>query len=201
MGVENLRLESIKTLIKFAYPLQTLSTVKMSEAQDAFIIFDEAYEGNDVDAFYLVHILRALGCNVTNAAVAAHGGAEELGQKRIAFADFGAILSAVKADTSATGVKEDYIEGLKVFDKEGTGKVPLPEVQNVLCSLGEKLEQAEANKLCELLGIVVMRKTTSATWTSSTSFSLPPLKSLLSNSQTKTHRIPDDENKNNGLGR
>ena len=25
----------------------------MSEAQDAFIIFDEAYEGNDVDAFYL----------------------------------------------------------------------------------------------------------------------------------------------------
>ena len=25
----------------------------MSEAQDAFIIFDEAYEGTDVDAFYL----------------------------------------------------------------------------------------------------------------------------------------------------
>ena len=24
-----------------------------AEAQDAFIIFDEAYEGNDVDAFYL----------------------------------------------------------------------------------------------------------------------------------------------------
>merc|ERR1712142_97381 len=42
--------------------------------------------------------------------------------------------------TSSTGVKEDYVEGLKVFDKEGTGKVPLPEVQNVLCSLGEKLE-------------------------------------------------------------
>merc|ERR1712112_460422 len=51
------------------------------EAQDAFIIFDEAYEGNDVDAFYLGDILRALGCNVTNAAVAAHGGAEALGEK------------------------------------------------------------------------------------------------------------------------
>merc|ERR1712002_444560 len=127
---------------------------KMSEAQDAFIIFDEAYEGADVDAFYLGDILRALGCNVTNAAVATHGGTAALGEKRIAFADFGAILSAVKADTSATGVKEDYIDGLKVFDKEGTGKVPLPKVQNVLCSLGEKLEQAEAAKLCELLGIV-----------------------------------------------
>merc|ERR1712241_259752 len=129
-------------------------STKMSEAQDAFIIFDEAYEGNDVDAFYLGDILRALGCNVTNAKVAEHGGTEQLGEKRIAFADFGAILTAVKGDLSSTGVKEDYIEGLKVFDKEGSGKVPLPEVQNVLCSLGEKLEQNEATKLCELLGIV-----------------------------------------------
>merc|ERR1712234_15331 len=35
------------------------------------------------------------------------------GVKRIAFADFGAILTAVKADTSSTGVKEDYIEGFR----------------------------------------------------------------------------------------
>jgi Ca2+-binding EF-hand superfamily protein len=44
----------------------------------------------------------------------------------------------------------------QVFDKEGTGKVPLPEVQNILCSLGEKLEQNEATKLCELLGVVAV---------------------------------------------
>merc|ERR1712243_334015 len=125
-----------RLLISFAYCCKKPSTVKMSEAeaQDAFIIFDEAYEGNDVDE--------------------AAGGATELGQKRIAFADFKPILAAVKADTSSTGVKEDYVEGLKVFDKEGTGKVPLPEVQNVLCSLGEKLEGDEADKLCTLLGLV-----------------------------------------------
>merc|ERR1712112_80299 len=93
---------------------------KMSEAQDAFIIFDEAYEGADVDAFYLGDILRALGCNVTNAAVLAAGGAAGLGEKRITFEAFKPVLSA-------TGVKEDYVEGLKVFDKEGNGKVPLPE--------------------------------------------------------------------------
>merc|ERR1739847_204192 len=140
----------------FSSQKPTWATTKMSEAEakDAFIIFDEAYEGNDVDAFYVGDILRALGCNVTNAAVVAAGGASELGQKRVAFADFLPILAAAKADTSSTGVKEDYVEGLKVFDKEGTGKVPLPEVQNVLCSLGEKLDNAEAAKLCELLGIV-----------------------------------------------
>jgi len=124
-----------------------------AEAKDAFIIFDEAYEGNDVDAFYLGDILRALGCNVTNAAVLANGGTEALGGGRITFDAFLPILAAVKADLSSTGVKEDYIEGLKVFDKEGSGKVPLPEVLNVLSSLGEKLEPAEAEKLVSLLDI------------------------------------------------
>merc|ERR1739848_255988 len=134
----------------FSSQKPTTTTTKMSEAEakDAFIIFDEAYEGNDVDAFYVGDILRALGCNVTNAAV---GGAAELGQKRVAFADFLPILAAAKADTSSTGCKEDYIECLKVFDKEGSGKVPLPEVLNVLSSLGEKLDPVEAEKLIALL--------------------------------------------------
>merc|ERR1712183_232320 len=153
MGSRDFLSETVLSSISFAFCKQLLN-LKMSEAQDAFIIFDEAYEGVDVDAFYLGDILRALGCNVTNAKVAELGGTDALGVARIAFADFGGIHDAVKADLSATGVKEDYIEGLKVFDKEGSGKVPLPEVQNVLVSLGEKLEPQEAEKLCALLGIV-----------------------------------------------
>ena len=46
----------------------------------------------------------------------------------------------------------------QVFDKEGTGKVPLGEIKNVLVSLGEKLENNEADKLCDLLGIVAVSK-------------------------------------------
>ena len=50
------------------------------EAKEAFIIFDEAYEGNDVDAFYLGDILRALGCTLTNKSIVELGGATELGK-------------------------------------------------------------------------------------------------------------------------
>merc|ERR1711887_109107 len=124
-----------------------------ADAKDAFIIFDEAYEGNDVDAFYIPDILRALGCNCTNATCIAAGAAAELGVKRVTFEDFLPIWTAVKSDLKDTGCKEDYIEGLKVFDKDGTGKVPMAEVQNVLCSLGEKLEGADAANLFTLLGI------------------------------------------------
>merc|ERR1712087_22700 len=150
---------------------QSIGKMSESEAQDAFIIFDEAYEGKDVDAFYLADILRAvgcnvtnasatshgkteaLGCNVTNASATSHGKTEALGEKRITFAEFGPILAAVKADMSATGCKEDYIEGLKVFDKESTGKVPLAEVANCLASLGEKLDAEECDRLMAILGV------------------------------------------------
>jgi len=124
-----------------------------TEAKDAFIIFDENYEGDNVDAFYLGDILRALGVNITNAKCAEKGMTEALGEKRITFDEFLPILDAVLEDKSSTGVKEDYIEGLKVFDKECTGKVPLAEVCNCLCALGEKLEAAQADKLMQLLGV------------------------------------------------
>jgi len=124
------------------------------EAKDAFIIFDEMYEGNDVDAFYLGDILRALGCNVTNAICEAKGMTAALGEARITFDAFLPVLDEIIADKSSTGLKEDYIEGLKVFDKESTGKVPLAEIQNCLCSLGEKLEAAQADTLMKLLSMV-----------------------------------------------
>merc|ERR1739848_14577 len=136
--------------------VSSAAAIKMSEseAKDAFIIFDESYEGNDVDAHYLADILRAVGCNVTNEAAVTHGKAEALGEKRITFADFAAtILPAVKADLSSTGCKEDYVEGLKVFDKDMTGKVPLGEVVHCLSSLGEKLEADEVERLMKILSI------------------------------------------------
>ena len=46
-----------------------------------------------------------------------------MGEKRVAFADFLPILAAVKLDTSSTGCKEDYIEGLKVRLGARWGKV------------------------------------------------------------------------------
>jgi len=128
--------------------------MSQQEAKDAFIIFDENYEGDNVDAFYLGDILRALGCNVTNATCVAKGMTEALGEKRITFDEFLPVLAELAADQSSTGLKEDYVEGLKVFDKESTGKVPLAEIANCLCSLGEKLEGNQADKLMQLLGMV-----------------------------------------------
>merc|ERR1712087_206706 len=89
-----------------------------ADAKDAFIIFDEAYEGNDVDAFYVPDILRALGCNCTNATCVAAGAAAELGVKRVTFSEFLPIWANVKAVLSlyasgrTTGLVLDIGDGV-----------------------------------------------------------------------------------------
>jgi len=130
-----------------------LTEQETEDAKDAFVIFDENYEGDSVDAFYLGDICRALGCNCTNNTLKSVGKAEELGQKRISFEEFLPILEQVKSDKKDTGLREDYIEGLKVFDKTGDGLISLSELQSVLCSLGEKLEAEESAELFRLLEI------------------------------------------------
>merc|ERR1719391_1262170 len=124
-----------------------------AEARDAFVVFDENYEGDNIDAFYLGDICRALGCNCTNGTLKSVGMTDEIGQKRITFEEFLPILEQVKADKKDTGLREDYIEGLKVFDKTGDGLISMSELQSVLCSLGEKLEAQESVELFRLLDI------------------------------------------------
>merc|ERR1711872_1015086 len=90
---------------------------------------------------------------ISNASVLGYGGTTELGQKRVSFAEFGPILEEAKKNVADIGVKEDYIEGLKVFDKNGSGLVSCTEVKQVLCSLAEKLESKQADQLMELLEV------------------------------------------------
>ena len=46
-----------------------------------------------------------------------------------------------------TGNTEDFINGLRVFDKDGTGFMPTAELRHVLTSLGEKLTSRQVDQL------------------------------------------------------
>lgn len=51
---------------------------------------------------------------------------------------FQAISKARSADTA-----EDFIEGLRHFDKDGNGFISCAELRHLLCTLGEKLSDEE----------------------------------------------------------
>lgn len=59
----------------------------------------------------------------------------DMANKRLAFADFMPMME--KVDKIVKGTLDDYVEGLRVFDKEGNGTVSGAELRIVLGTLGE----------------------------------------------------------------
>merc|ERR1711872_979530 len=147
----------------------------MGEAQDAFIIFDEAYEGNDVDAFYLGDILRALGCNVTNAAVEAAGGATELGQKKS------------PSPTSSPSSPPSRLTPPPPETRRVPARSPSLRSRTSSALSVRSSRTTKPPSSANFSASSLMRRTTSPTWTSSTS-SLPlPTKCLCSPNKAKEH--------------
>jgi len=122
-----------------------LSAKDVERAKFAFSIYD--FEGKDVvDAFYLGDVLRALGCTPTLKLVEKMGGTKKKNEKQLKVDEFLPIFSQVKKDKDVGNI-DDYMECLKLYDKQGDGKMHLAELNHVLQSLGEKLDKSEAEEI------------------------------------------------------
>ncbi|XP_061547460.1 myosin light chain 1, skeletal muscle isoform [Phycodurus eques] len=136
-------------------PAVDLSAVKiefsadqMEDYKEAFGLFDRVGD-NKVAYNQIADIMRALGQNPTNKDVNKMLGtpsAEDMANKRVTFEAFLPMLQTVINSPNKAGY-EDYVEGLRVFDKEGNGTVMGAELRIVLSTLGEKMNEAEIDAL------------------------------------------------------
>lgn len=120
--------------------------VHSSEFQEAFTLFDNRGDGK-ISVSQLGDVLRALGQNPTEAEVKKCSTSLKP-DDRIGFEVFLPILQAVSKNRT-TDTAEDFIEGLRHFDKDGSGYISSAELRHLLTTLGEKLTDDEVEALLQ----------------------------------------------------
>ncbi|KAG0353178.1 EF-hand protein [Gamsiella multidivaricata] len=126
--------------------MATINEDQISEFKEGFSLFDRKGNGT-IEASSLGDLLRAMGQNPTQAQVRdLVAQADPSGSNLINFDTFLKVLMRPDGFKPA-GTYQEFINGFKVFDKEGNGYISVGELRYVLTNLGEKLTDAEVDEL------------------------------------------------------
>lgn len=128
----------------------SFSEDQIAEFQEAFMLFDTKGDGM-IPSAQVGEVLRALGQNPTEAEVKRlvanqKNESSSSTSARVSFETFIPILQAVSGK-KVTDTMEDFVEGLRHFDKDGNGFISSAELRHMLTSLGEKMTEEDVEAL------------------------------------------------------
>merc|ERR1712168_890699 len=123
-----------------------VSAKDMEKVKFAFDIFDFEGQGN-VDTFFLGNLFRALNLNPSLKTINKFEPGERKGQKMMNIDDFLPMYSSVKKQVKEQGNFEEFVELLKLYDKNENGTMMFAELEYILKTLGEPLQKYEVDTI------------------------------------------------------
>jgi len=132
--------------------MASLPADKVEEAKQVFDVFDKKYEGK-VDVHFIGDMLRSLNLAPTQADCEKRGQTVKTGVKTLSVEEFLAIYAEFfKMPEKHFGTYEDFMEGLKLYDKESNGLLSLAELSTVLVALAEILNTDQLEEIMSSTG-------------------------------------------------
>jgi Ca2+-binding EF-hand superfamily protein len=122
-----------------------LKDADIEKAEFAFGIYDCDGSGK-VDAYDIPDVLRSLNLNPTLELCEKMGATKKRGEKKLSCEEFLPIFAQVK-NQKDQGSFEDFLECLRLYDKQENGTMLLAELEHSLKALGEKLSEDEVAEL------------------------------------------------------
>jgi myosin light chain 6 len=118
---------------------------QIADFQEAFLLFDTRGDGM-IPSNQVGEVIRVLGQNPTEADVKRLQGQSQNADGRVSFDTFLPILQAV-SQKPVTDTVEDFVEGMRHFDKDGNGFISSAELRHMLTHLGEKMTEEDVESL------------------------------------------------------
>ena len=115
----------------------------------AFDVYDLNGDGT-VDAFYTGDLIRACNLNPTLKTIAGLGGQTEKGIKMLSVNEIFPMYKTCK-DSKDQGGFHDFVEIMKLYDKNNDNSMIKNELYKLLTTLGEKMSKQEAKDLMKEL--------------------------------------------------
>ncbi|KAB5555311.1 hypothetical protein PHYPO_G00032250 [Pangasianodon hypophthalmus] len=128
--------------------MNDFSSEQIEDIRDTFSLFTKSAKG-EITLGQCGDVMRALGLNPTNADIFKVLGTskpEELDSKLVDFETFLPMFQQI-LKTSKKGKYEDFVEALRVLDKEGNGTIMCAELRQILLTLGERLTVSEVDRI------------------------------------------------------
>ncbi|UJR13886.1 hypothetical protein I4U23_000893 [Adineta vaga] len=117
----------------------------IAEIREVFSLYDDRGD-NHIPKHYLGEAVRALGLNPTEKEIRSF--LSDLQRvERLSIEQFQVIFERLSRQKDNVVYPEEFIDALRVFDKDGNGLIPATELRHLLTTLGERMTDDEVEQL------------------------------------------------------